>query len=203
MALHNVFKILVPLLFISILVHAASSSASNTTTTNNSLKAYKKFIKDKCSSTTYPKVCYKSLSPYASKIKRNSVTLTRMSVNVALKSAKNAYSTLTKVSKGKLTHGETLVIADCRENMDDTVDLLKQSVDSLVHLNGTVTDYDKFQWDTIKTWMSAAITYESTCTDEFDEIEVRPSLQKIIKTRVSNVAWMNSVALFFVNNLYY
>ncbi|RDY06244.1 hypothetical protein CR513_09815, partial [Mucuna pruriens] len=161
-------------------------SASKSTTTTDSLKAYKKFIKDQCNSTTYPNVCYKSLSPYASKIKRNRVTLTKISIHVALKAAKSAYSTLTKVSKskGKLTHGETLVIADCRENVEDTLDLLEQSADGLANLNGTSTNDEKFQWDTIKTWMSAAITDESTCTDEFQEIQVRPSLQKKIKTTV-------------------
>lgn len=123
---------------------------------------------------------------------------------MALKAAKSASSTLKKLSnsKGKLTHEETLVIADCRENIDDTVDLLGQSVDGLAHLNGTSTSDQKFQWDSIKTWMSAAITDEGTCIDEFDEMEVRPSLQKKIKTRVYNVAWLNSNALSFVNRLY-
>ncbi|XP_027356775.1 pectinesterase inhibitor 4-like [Abrus precatorius] len=203
MSSHNLLRILLTLLFISTLIHAASTSSSSTTT--NSLKAYKMFIKDECNSTTYPDVCYKSLSPYASKVKNNPLTLTKLSVNVALKAAKSAYSTLKKLSNstGKLTRGETSVIADCRENIDETLDLLKQSVDGLAHLNGTTTSDEKFQWDTIKTWMSAAITDESTCTDEFDEMKVRPSLQKKIKPSVANVAWMNSNALAFVNRLYY
>ncbi|TKY68020.1 21 kDa protein [Spatholobus suberectus] len=195
----NLFRILLSLLFISTFLQLAAKS----TTTTDSLKAYKKFIKDQCNSTTYPNVCYKSLSPYTSKIKTNRVTLTKVSIYVALKAAKSASSTLTKLSnsKGKLTHGETLVIADCRENIEDAVDLLEQSADGLAHLNGTTTSHDKFQWDNIKTWMSAAITDETTCTDEFDEIQVRPSLQKKIKTSVDNVHWLNSNALAFVNRL--
>ena len=59
-----------------------------------------------------------------------------MSIYVALKAAKIAYSTLTKLSKskGKLTHGEASVIADCRENIDETLDLLSQSSDELANL---------------------------------------------------------------------
>ncbi|KAK7263841.1 hypothetical protein RJT34_31438 [Clitoria ternatea] len=195
----NLFRIFLSLLFISVFVVHASKS-----TTTNSLKVYKSFIKMQCNSTTYPNACYKSLSPYASTVKTNRVTLTKMAVNVALKAARIAYSTLTNVAnsnKGKLTQGETSVFADCRENIDDTVDLLKQSVDGLVHLNGTRSIDERFLWDTIKTWMSAAITDESTCTDELGEIHVRPLLHKLIQTTVSNVARINSNALALVNRL--
>ncbi|XP_020215371.1 21 kDa protein [Cajanus cajan] len=201
MALQALVRILLSLVFISAFLQL-TSCASKSNPTTDSTKVYKKFIKDQCNSTTYPNVCYKSLSPYASTIKRNRVTLTKMSIHVALKAAKIASNTLKKVSKTKgLTYGETSVIADCRENVDDTVDLLGQSADELAHLNGTSID-QKYQWDNIKTWMSAAITDESTCTDEFDEIQVRPSLQKTIKTSVYNVSWLNSNALAFVNKLY-
>ncbi|KAG4966707.1 pectinesterase inhibitor 4-like [Glycine soja] len=199
----NLFRIVVSLLLILTFLQLAASASASTSTTD-SLKAYKKFIKDKCNSTTFPKVCYKSLSPYASKIKRNRVTLTKVSIYVALKAAKIAYSTLTKLSKskGKLTHGEASVIADCRENIDETLDLLSQSSDGLANLNGTSSAHDQFQWDNIKTWMSAAITDEGTCTDEFDEIQVRPSLQKKIKTTVYNLSWFTINALALVNRLY-
>ncbi|KAL2329371.1 hypothetical protein Fmac_022798 [Flemingia macrophylla] len=202
MAMQALVSILLSLVFISTFLQIASS-ASNSDPTTNSTKAYKKFIKDQCNSTPYPKLCYKFLSSYASTIKRNRVTLTKISIHVALKAAKAASRTLTNVSKSKgLTHGETSVIADCRENVGDSVDLLGQSADELAHLNGTSID-QKFQWDSIKTWMSAAITDLSTCTDEFDEIQVRPSLQSKIKTSVYNVSWLNSNALAFVNRLYY
>ncbi|CAJ1934329.1 unnamed protein product [Sphenostylis stenocarpa] len=184
MALRSLFRVIASLLFLSTFLKFAASASSKSTPTTGSLRDYKKFIKDECNSTTYPTLCYNSLSPYASNIKRNRVTLTKLSIHVALKAAKSANSTLTKLSKGKLTYGETSVIGDCRENMEDTLDLLQQSADGLAHLNGTSTAEEKFQWDNIKTWMSASITDESTCTDEFDEIQVRPSLQKKIKTSI-------------------
>lgn len=146
--------------------------------------------------------CYKALSPYASKIKRNHVTLTKLSINVALKEAKIAKSTLKKLSKGKLSDGETSVIDDCRENIDDTLDLLQQSSDALAHLNGNSTADERFQWDNIKTWVSGSITDESTCIDEFDEIQVRSSLQKKIKTTIYDVSSLISIALAFVNTLF-
>jgi len=193
-----VFRTLVSLMFLSTFLQIAVASAS----TSDSLKAYKKFIKDECNSTTYPVVCYKSLSPYASKIKRNRVTLTKLSIHVALKAAKSAKSTLTRLSKGKLSHGESSVVGDCRENIEDTLDLLQQSAEGLAHLNGASTADERFQWDSIKTWVSASITDESTCIDEFDEIKVRASLQNKIKTTVYNVSWLISNSLALVNRLY-
>ncbi|KEH29360.1 putative pectinesterase [Medicago truncatula] len=199
--LHNLFIIIFTLLFLSTLIQS-TTCASNSTTKSTST-TYKKFLKTQCNSTTYPNDCYKSLSPYTSKIKTNQMTLTKVSIYLALKSARSASTTLKKLSSKKLTHDETLVIADCRENIDDTVDLLEQSSDGLVHLNGTTTSDDRFKWDTIKTWMSAAITDEGTCTDELDEMEVRSSIKKMVNTSVGKVTSLTSNALAFVNRLAY
>lgn len=198
---HNLFKITFTLLFISTLIQSTTSTPN--TTTNSTSTTYKKFLKNQCNSTTYPNVCYKSLFPYTSKIKTNTLTLTKIAIYLALKSSRSASMTLKNLSSKKLTHAETLVIADCSENVDDSVDSLEQSADGLVHLNGTRTNDEKFQWDTIKTWMSSVITNAGTCTDEFDEMEVRSSVQKKIKTSVGNLASLTSNALAFVNRLSY
>ncbi|MED6176627.1 hypothetical protein PIB30_090026 [Stylosanthes scabra] len=199
-------RILVSLVLISTLVHTSSSSSYSTTSnsTRKSINTYKKFIKNECNSTTYPDFCYKYLSHYASQVKTNRVTLTKVAVNVTVLVAKSTFRTLTKLSKlKKLTHAETSVLADCRENMDDTVDRLQQSAEDLAGLNGTSTAEERFEWDSIKTWMSAAITDEYTCTDGSDELKVRASLKKKIQTIISNVVWMNSNALALVNKLSY
>ncbi|XP_004506604.2 pectinesterase inhibitor 4-like [Cicer arietinum] len=202
MSYHKFFKIIFSILFISTLLQSTTST-SNLTTNSNSTSTYKKFLKNQCNSTTYPNVCYKSLSPYTSKIKTNFFTLTKISIYLALKSSRSASMMLKKLSSKKLTHDETLVIADCIENIDDTVDVLTQSADGLVHLNGTTSSDEKFQWDTIKTWMSSAITDEGTCTDELDEMEVRSSIQKKIKTSVGKTVFLTSNSLAFVNSLSY
>ncbi|BAT91349.1 hypothetical protein LR48_Vigan08g212500 [Vigna angularis] len=191
------FRTLLSVVFLSTFLRSAAS-----TNTTDSLKPYKKFIKDQCNSTTNAALCYNSLSPYASKIKRNRLTLTKLSIHVALKAAKSANSTLTRLSKVKLSHGESSVIADCRENIADTLDLLQQSAQALAHLNGASTADERFQWDSIKTWLSASITDESTCIDEFDEIKVRSSLRNMIKTTVFNVSSLISNALALVNRLF-
>ena len=195
----NLFTILLFSLFVLTLQVAF---ASNTTSTTTSLKTYKAYIKNACNSTTYPKFCYHSLSPYASKIKKNSIKLTKISISLAVKVSRNSSSTLRKLSKLKgLMDSEYAVVRVCRENIDDTVDELKKCLIAVKGLNGTSTGDEKFQWSNIKTWMSAAITNEGTCTDESDEMQVRTVLQRKIKTSVANIATMTSVALALVNKL--
>ncbi|KAI4323894.1 hypothetical protein L6164_023468 [Bauhinia variegata] len=122
------FTILLTLLFIISTLHTASAASSNSTATTNSPKIYKAFIRKACNSTTYPKVCYDSLSSYASKIKTNPLRLTRISLSLAWKAARNALSTMTKLSKLKgLTYQETQLIADCKDNIDDAVDEIEKS----------------------------------------------------------------------------
>ncbi|MED6167271.1 hypothetical protein PIB30_001167 [Stylosanthes scabra] len=198
-------RLLVSIVLISTLVHTSSSSSYSTSnSTKKSITTYKKFIKNECNSTTYPKFCYKYLSHYASQVKTNPVTLTKVAVNVSVLVAESTLRTLTKLSKLKsLTHAETEVLADCRDNVDDTVDWLQQSADDLAGLNGTSTPVERFTWDSIKTWMSAAITDEYTCTDGSDELKIRASLKKKIQSTIANVAWMNSNALALVNRLSY
>ncbi|RYR69356.1 pectinesterase inhibitor 9-like [Arachis hypogaea] len=118
--------------------------------------------------------------------------------------AKSSFRTLTKLSQStRLTKAESSVLADCRDNIDDTVDRLQQSAKQLARLNGTRTVEERFEWDSIKTWMSAAITDEYTCTDGIGEMKVRVSLQKKIQSSIANVAWMNSNALALVNKISY
>ncbi|QHO56008.1 21 kDa protein [Arachis hypogaea] len=196
-------RILVSIALISILVHTTSSS-SYSPATQKSINTYKKFIKDECNSTTYPNFCYNYLSHYAWQVKTNRVTLTKVAVNITVMIAKSSFRTLTKLSQStRLTKAESSVLADCRDNIDDTVDRLQQSAKQLARLNGTRTVEERFEWDSIKTWMSAAITDEYTCTDGIGEMKVRVSLQKKIQSSIANVAWMNSNALALVNKISY
>lgn len=185
---------------------ASSSSSSNNTIsdTSTSTKTYKSFIKQYCNSTSNPKICIKSLSPYASIIKTDPLTLTKISIFVAFKATNKASSVLEKLSKRKdLSHGESQVIKDCLENMNYACGEVSDSAKAIKYLNGTSSPKDKFQWANIRTWMSAAITDDSTCTDGFDDATVRNSLQKKIKNVVTNANGLISEALSLVNKFSY
>ncbi|KAK4285114.1 hypothetical protein QN277_001856 [Acacia crassicarpa] len=200
---HNtLFSILLACsLIISIFnIAIASSSSPSSSVPTKTLNTYKFFIQRYCNSTTYPKNCYKFLSPYASVIKTSPLILTRASIYIALKeSSKSCYALKSLSTVKGLTHNETLVLKDCVENVDNSLYRVKQSAMSVKDLNGTASGKEAFEWSNIKTYMSAAITGYTTCTDEFDEKKIRASLQEKISSRVTKAHDLVSSALSVVN----
>lgn len=140
-------------------------------------------------------------------IKTSPLILTRASIYISLKeTSKSCYAikSLTKVKD--LTHNETLVLKDCLENVYDSLYRVKQSAMSIKDLNGggnNMTGKEAFEWSNIKTWMSAAITGYTTCTDEFDEKKIRAPLQEKISSRVNKAQNLVSNALSVVNKFTY
>ena len=180
------------LLFISLFHNAlANTSYSNQT--------YGAYIKKACSSTTYPQECYKSLLPYAFKIKANPQKLRKVSLSVTLNAVHNASSMVSKLLKQNgLTHIEAATIKDCIVNIKDSIDELKQSLHEMNLLSGLDKE---FHIANIKTWLSAALTDENTCTDGF-EGEV---IDKIVKQKITNIvlkiARLTSNSLSLINSL--
>ncbi|KAG2711096.1 hypothetical protein I3760_04G061200 [Carya illinoinensis] len=192
--------ILMNLLFLisNIPTTLAATSASSSVST----KSYTTYIQTACNSTTYPLVCYSSLSPYASKIKGNPQKLCITALSVAAKAARNASSTISKLSKQKgLTRSEAAVIKDCIENVKDSIDELKQSLNEMGHLGAGGSDV-QFQISNIKTWVSAAITDVSTCTDGLEEQKVSATVKNKITRSILNVDRPTSNALSLINSHY-
>ena len=180
------------LLFISLFHNALA-------TTSYSNQTYGAYIKKACSSTTYPQECYKSLLPYAFKIKENPQKLRKVSLSVTLNAVHNASSMVSKLLKQNgLTHIEAATIKDCIVNIKDSIDELKQSLGEMNLLSGLDKE---FHIANIKTWLSAALTDENTCTDGF-EGEV---IDKIVKQKITNIvlkiARLTSNSLSLINSL--
>ncbi|EEF32721.1 21 kDa protein precursor, putative [Ricinus communis] len=189
------------LLFISNM--EKSSSSATAATTKSSSSAYKEYLKTACSSTTYPKLCYSSLSPYCYTIKTDDLTLCSTALNVSLQVAYNTSSLVTVLSKQKgLSKTEAQVIEDCIDEMGDSIDELSQSLDAFGSLKLNSTDL-RFQISNIQTWVSAALTNEDTCSDEIDDTRVSSSAKKKIKKSISNVARITCNALALINKLPY
>lgn len=174
---------------------------STTMATTSSSQTYKTYVKTACNSTTYPQICYKSLSSYASSIKSNPQKLCNYALSVTLKAARNASSTVSKLSKKKgLTQAEAGVVKDCIENIKDSVDELKQSVSTMTNLGGADIQY---QLDDIKTWVSASLTDDDTCTEGFDEQKVSTTVKNTINKSIVTVARLASNALSLIDSLNY
>ncbi|KAE9593988.1 putative pectinesterase [Lupinus albus] len=162
---------------------------------------FRTYIKTSCNSTTYPSICYKYLSPHASKIKANPMKLCNTSLSLALKAAKRASSIVSKILKmTNLTDNAKVVVKDCLDNVQSSMGQLQDSLAAMGQLDGI----DKqFQISNMQTWMSSSITNDQTCSDELDEMNLDATIRDEIRKVVLNAAMVNSNALYFVNNLIY
>ncbi|XP_004499666.1 pectinesterase inhibitor 4-like [Cicer arietinum] len=205
------FAIFILLAISSITLACDDNSKYTSNTLSNSTKAndnetnpqFRTYIKKSCNSTTYPYICYKSLSRYASIIEADPIKLCNVTLSVALKAAQSASSTVLKLLKsGDIywSNSEEEVVQDCFSNLKDSIEQLQDSLHAMKNLDGK---FDKeFQLSNIKTWVSSAITNDQTCYDGFDEMNVDSTLRDKIRSRVLNVARKTSNALYFINNNY-
>ncbi|XP_006401967.2 pectinesterase inhibitor 4 [Eutrema salsugineum] len=171
---------------------------------------HKMFVKTACKSTTYPEKCYKSLSSYSSAIKSDPIKLCTTALNINVKSAKKATSVVSKLLKKsqKSAAGrknkmlpETLILKDCLEEMKDTIVELKQAITEMK----TLRDGDSVaeHISNVRTWVSAALTDEGTCTDGFEEVKVNKETKKKVTKVVEELARATSNTLALITNLRY
>ena len=159
------------------------------------------FIKSSCSSTTYPAVCVKTLSAYASAIQQSPRQLAHTALSVSLSKCQSTKTFVSKMTKMKgLKSREYEAVKDCLEEMGDTVDRLSKSIHELKHI-GQAKGQD-FLWhmSNVETWVSAALTDENTCLDGFSGKALDGKVKASIKAQVVNVAQVTSNALALVNS---
>ncbi|KDP23996.1 hypothetical protein JCGZ_25384 [Jatropha curcas] len=183
---------------------AASTTATATTTTTTaatktSNKTYRNYLKTACKSTTYPKLCYSSLSSYSSIIKTDDLILCTTALNVSLQISINTSYFMTDLSnQQELSETEAEVVQDCIDEIGDSIYELNQSLSDLSSLDFNSSDV-RFQISNIKTWVSAAITDDYGCTDGFDGTKVSSAVKSKIKKAILNVSRITSNALALVN----
>ncbi|XVF52681.1 hypothetical protein PTKIN_Ptkin05aG0037800 [Pterospermum kingtungense] len=156
------------------------------------------YIKSSCSTTTYPRLCYRSLSIYASKINTSPRLLVHTALNVTLKASKSTSRLMIKISR---IHGlrprVAAAMADCIEVMGDSIDELRQSIGELGHIrrsNFTLSMSD------IQTWVSAALTDEDTCMDGFAGRAMNGDAKAMVRKRIVKISHLTSNALALINN---
>ena len=86
------------------------------------------------------------------------------------------------------------------EEMKDTVDELKQALMAeLKNLNGGGISKEE-HLKNVKTWVSAALTDDTTCTGEFEEEEVNEETKKKVEKAVSELSKTTSNTLALITN---
>ncbi|KAI7750865.1 hypothetical protein M8C21_025271 [Ambrosia artemisiifolia] len=176
---------------------SASSRLQFNQINSESDTAYTNFINSSCQVTKYADLCYQTLAPYAATIHINSLELANAALTVSLKSAKSTSKVVRELSKGRdLSMRDGQAVADCLENMSDSVDEMKKSMAEMKDLDGPEFD-DKM--GNVKTWVSAALTDEDTCMDGFEDNDGK--MKETIRGYILKVAELTSIALSLITNI--
>ncbi|XP_071687151.1 21 kDa protein-like [Rutidosis leptorrhynchoides] len=153
------------------------------------------FVRSSCNLTTYPTLCFNSLSTKANAIQSSPKLLVQTALSVTLDTTKSTSSSIVKLSKvHNTTQMEVSALKDCIEMLSNSADELKRSLDEMKHPGSE--DHALVMSD-IQTWVSAAITDEDTCTDGFVD---DPKMINVVGGKIVNVAHLISNALALINN---
>ncbi|XP_010418274.1 PREDICTED: 21 kDa protein-like [Camelina sativa] len=156
------------------------------------------YIKTSCNHTLYKTLCYISLSPYASKIISNPQNLAIIALNLTLTSAKSTSKFIKNVSHGGgLTGLEAVAVADCVEEIGDSVISLQDSIRELDSINHKDSRKFEMVMSDVQTWVSAALTDDDTCMDGFRRIKT--VVKDLVRQHVVKVARLTSNALALIN----
>eukprot|EP00249_Psilotum_nudum_P001899 c14646_g1_i1 orf=52-777(+) len=155
-----------------------------------------KAIAAACNVTLYPALCIRSLSSYRGALSANPPGLVAISALVALRDVNRTYHIALSLSKGKGGRQEIAAVTDCVELMDDARDQLKLAASRLHNLD---LKRAQMQLRDVQTWVSAALTYETTCSDGFEGMKGTVAQQML--QNGEGLSKMLSIALALVAHL--
>ncbi|CAI9762358.1 unnamed protein product [Fraxinus pennsylvanica] len=156
------------------------------------------FIRTSCSATTYPKLCYTSLSTYVAAIRQDPKLLAHTALSVTLDTARSTSTMMGKLSHIRgMTRREVGAMKDCVEELRDSVDQLSRSMAEMNEIKGS--NFGMIMSD-VQTWVSAALTDEDTCMAGFAGKVMNGNVKTAVRERIVNVAHLTSNALALINS---
>lgn len=180
------------LLIISSFLYASAAAGATTPAAS--------FVRASCRATTYPAVCVQSLSTYAASINKSPKQLVMTALTVCVDRAESTKTFVAKLTKFRgLKPRERSALKDCLEEVSDSVDRLSKSVRELKNMGRARGPEYIWHMSNLQTWISAALTDESTCTDGFSGRVANGRIKSSIRARMTNVAQVTSNALALCN----
>lgn len=161
------------------------------------------FIRSSCGATLYPATCYSSLAGYAGSVRRNPENLALAAISVALRRARRTSAAVSALLRRGADPHTAGALRDCRSTLADSSDLMRRSLAALRRVRPGAEEFGLRMSD-VETWMSAALTYEDTCTDGLEEMEGGAAAEATVQTEVAagmvDVKEMTSNALALVTS---
>ncbi|KAF3487662.1 hypothetical protein F2Q69_00055577 [Brassica cretica] len=183
------------LLFTTFLFISGSISAVHSSPRLNATTKDLEFVRTSCNVTQYPDLCFKSLAGYASTVHENPARLTKISVDVAILKAKSTVVFLSRLSRSapEVKNCVSYVRYALDSMRDDCLPILRNII-----RGGGVAVFSN-QMDDVITYMSTVITFEETCTDEYEDEEGK--VKTVVCDRVNKLKMFSSIALSLANSL--
>ncbi|EPS73427.1 pectinesterase [Genlisea aurea] len=139
-----------------------------------------------CGMTQYPTLCVNSLLDFPGAIAASDQDLVTISVNMTLQRVGSALNSVSEMSYLEMDSIVRSAHTDCLELLDDSVDLLYQSLSST----------DGASTEDVLTWLSAALTNQDTCGEGIQEL--KGHVKNRMSKRLENL-WeliSNSLAIY-------
>ena len=147
---------------------AGVTKSHNNSSHNEISAAAHAILKNSCSSTLYPDLCYSAIAtvPGATAQLASKKDVIEKSLNLTTLAVEQNFKAIKKLKKTKhLTKRGKVALNDCLETIDETLDELHDAVKDL-HLYPTKKSLSQHA-DDLKTLISSAITNQVTCLDGF------------------------------------
>ncbi|VFQ80556.1 unnamed protein product [Cuscuta campestris] len=159
------------------------------------------FIRSSCRATTYPDVCVTSLAEYGPAIKESPQNLVQTALSVSLKRANSTKAFVNRLCKTtdrskSLEYGP---LKDCLDQISDSMDRITKSVGELKKMGRAQSPEFLLHVSNAQTWVSAALTDQTTCMDGFEGRAFDRSVKAPIRAQVNDLARVTSNALALIN----
>ncbi|KAL5224316.1 hypothetical protein ABZP36_010955 [Zizania latifolia] len=207
--------------------NAVAAEATAPFSTTQSITSTTTFLRARCATTLYPDVCYDALVRYASTFQNSNVRLAGAAADVAAAHLRALSARIKEMlihrggdSEAEGTTGGSRVDAalhDCASTISAAENLARRSSAELTLLDAATASTEsststpagrgrqaRWQVSNAKTWLSAAITNEVTCTDGFEDTGAAVTASptgKEVAAGVASVRQHTSNALALVNGI--
>ncbi|KAK4591526.1 hypothetical protein RGQ29_021652 [Quercus rubra] len=202
-------KKLILALFATLLVVAAiigivagGTKSHNNSSHNEISAAAHAILKNSCSSTLYPDLCYSAIAtvPGATAQLASKKDVIEKSLNLTTQAVEQNFKAIKKLKTTKhLTKREKVALNDCLETIDETLEELHDAVKDL-HLYPTKKSLSQHA-DDLKTLISSAITNQETCLDGFSHDDADKHVRQALLAGQMHVERMCSNALAMIKNM--
>ncbi|XP_068665378.1 pectinesterase-like [Aristolochia californica] len=166
------------------------------------IAAFHDVLRSSCSSTRFPQLCFTAIASLPSLAASVSTQkdVIEASLNLTILAVEHSFINIERaIRRRKLTRREKIAIHDCQENIDETLDELRETADDL-----KVYPWKKSiseQADDLKTLLSAAMTNQESCLDGFSHDGADKKVKKELEKGLGHVKKMCSNALAMICNM--